>query len=420
MLRFIVGVIVSLLVVKYVKSFIYMNISPWYAVQKLLREKRYPSSGYRPLVSVIIPAYNEEVGLLNTVKTLLNSEYKNLEVIVVNDGSTDTSHSIMTKFSHSWNKDAVTDGLKQKKVALRYFYKENGGKGRALNYGIEKARGEIIMSIDADCALTPQTIGNFIKPFADPRVSAAVGNVKIGNVTSVVGVVQYLEFLFSFYFKKAESVMGTIYIIGGAAGAFRREVFEELGMYNHSNITEDIELSVRLQEAGKKIVYVDDAVVYTEGASTVSGLAKQRTRWKRGWFQTFYQHPALIFSRKPGHNKILSWFLIPFGYYGNGQLTFEPWFMIFLYIYSYLIQDFSSFITWIGIESSMFFILFFFEKGNHRKASFLALAPIAWLLFHVTTYIEYRALLGSIWATLTKREITWQKWQRQGVGLQSI
>lgn len=412
-LRFLVSLTGSFLLIKYVKSFIYMNIAPWYLVQKKQRERKCPAASYNPLVSVIIPAYNEEIGLVNTVKTILLSEYKNLEVIVVNDGSTDKSHERMTKFAREWRSQVRKSGRTD--IKLKYSYKENGGKGRALNHALRRASGDIIITIDADCAILPQTIGNFVKPFADPTVSAAVGNVKIGNLDTVVGVVQYLEFLFSFYFKKAESVMGTIYIIGGAAGAFRRDVFRELGKYNHSNITEDIELSVRIQQAGKKIVYADDALVYTEGASTVASLAKQRTRWKRGWFQTFYQNPALIFSRKKQHNKILSWFLLPLGFYNNGQLIFEPWFMLFLYVYSYLIQDFSSFITWMGIESTMFYIMFVFEQGRHRNPMFLALSPIGWLLFYVSTYVEYRALLGSIWATLSKREIVWQKWERRGM-----
>lgn len=413
MLRLIVSLTGSFLLIKYVKSFVYMNIAPWYAVQKLRRELKFKKKKYFPLVSVIIPAYNEEIGLIETVKTLLASEYTNLEIIVVNDGSSDRSHPRLLKFAKAWRKANRTS--RRSGIRLYSYYKKNGGKGRALNYGLSRANGEIIITIDADCAVTPQTVSNFVKPFADPAVSAAVGNVKIGNLATIVGVVQYLEFLFSFYFKKAESVMGTIYIIGGAAGAFRRQVFEELGRYNHSNITEDIELSVRLQQAGKKIVYVDDALVYTEGASTVAGLAKQRTRWKRGWFQTFYQNPSLIFSRNKKHNKILSWGLIPLGFYNNGQLLFEPWFMLFLYIYCYLIQDFSSFITWMGIESTMFFTMFIFEPGRHRNASFLALAPIGWLLFYLSTYVEYRALLGSIWATLSKKEITWQRWERRGV-----
>jgi len=119
---------------------------------------------------------------------------------------------------------------------------------------------------------------NFVKYFELPNVMAAVGNVKIGNTNSLIEIVQYLEFLFSFYFKKCDSIMNSIYIIGGAAGAFRKEVFEKLGGYDVKNITEDIELSFRIQHAGMKIVYAEDAIVYTEGATDFKGLIKQRLR----------------------------------------------------------------------------------------------------------------------------------------------
>jgi biofilm PGA synthesis N-glycosyltransferase PgaC len=413
-LKTVISFAVAILIIKYVRGFFFMNVAPWYTIQKHIREKRYPSEKYKPAVSVIIPAYNEEVGLLNTVKSILQSNYKKMELIVVNDGSTDGSHAIMSKFSRQWGKDGISK-RRHSKVALRYFYKKNEGKGKALNYGISKAAGDIIITIDADCAVTPKTMGNFIKPFADPQVSAAVGHVQIGNKNSIVGVVQYLEFLFSFYFKKAESVMGTIYIIGGAAGAFRKELIDDIGAFNEGIITEDIELSVRIQKAGRKVVYVDDAMVYTEGASDIFSLAKQRTRWKRGWFQTFYRHPELVFSKDRKHNKILCWFILPFVFFVNGLLLFEPFFILLLYVYSCLIHDFSSFLTWICVESAMFVFVFIFEKGAHRNVKFLMVSPIGWLLFYVLIYVEFHALIHSIMATVTKKEVVWQKWQRKGV-----
>src|SRR5262249_22839207 len=142
-----------------------------------------------------------------------------------------------------------------------------------------------------------------------------------------------------------DSLFNTIYIIGGAAGAFRREVFEYVGLYSHHNITEDIDLSVRIQEAGMKIVYAPDAVVYTEGASNFGGLLSQRLRWKRGRFQTFFEHHQLFFSKQEHHNKLLTWGVLPLALFGDLQLFFEVLFLVFLYIYSFLTHDFSSFVS---------------------------------------------------------------------------
>ncbi len=412
MLRMLIIVFATILLGKY---FVYMMIAPWHEVKKVFSEvfaKGGESENYRPRVSVVVPGWNEEVGLIDTVKTILASHYTNIEIIVVNDGSTDDSDRLMREFLLGYTESSKGSA---EAPTLRYFYKENGGKGRALNYGIERATGDIIMSIDADCALAQTTVGHFVKCFKDPKVMAAVGNVKIGNTKTIIGTIQSLEFLFSFYFKKTECLLNTIYIIGGAAGAFRKEVFEKIGNYNHSNITEDIDLSVRIQKAGMKIVYASDALVYTEGAVSVSGLIKQRLRWKRGRFQTFGEHRKMFFSVKKEHNKVLTWAMFPLAIFGELQLFLELYFVAFLYVYSVLTHDFSSFISGIIVVSVMFFVQMLFDDSSTKRVSFIVLAPIGWLLFYVSTYVEFRALVKSVWGAIRKQELVWQKWERKGV-----
>lgn len=402
------------------KYLFYMITSPWYDVQmrwKFYNLRKERKSPYNPRVSVVIPAWNEEVGILNTVKTVLKSKYRNLEIVVINDGSTDGSDKLMKEFVEKYNRE-VPRG--PNKIEIIYHYKENGGKGRALNFGVGLSSGEIIMSIDADCVLLPDTVGNFVKYFENKDVMAAVGNVKIGNTKKLLGTVQYLEFLFSFYFKKADSLFKTIYIIGGAAGAFRRKVFDQIGYYSHKNITEDIDLSVRIQQAGMRIVYAADAVVYTEGASTLHGLMQQRLRWKRGRFQTFSEYRHLFFSSKPHHNKLLTWLVLPLAVFGDMQLFFEVIFLSFLYVYSYLTHDFSSFISGIIVVSSMFIVQAFDDSENAKHAEMYLLAPIGWLLFYITTIVEYRALVQSLYGMFTNKTLEWQKWKRTGIGVEEL
>ncbi len=398
-----------------IKYFTYMFFSPWNDVRSKLSTLILPQviKEYQPRVSVIIPAWNEEVGILTTINSLLKSSYKNMEIVVVNDGSTDDSDTLIKRFIKSYQRKKRKTPVKNG-IDMIYRYKENGGKGEALNTGILLASGEIIMSIDADCMLLQDTIANFVKYFADPSVSAAVGNVKIGNTRSLLGTIQALEFLFSFYFKKADSLFNTIYIIGGAAGAFRRSVFADIGLYSTKNITEDIDLSVRIQDHGLKIVYAADAIVYTEGASEFRGLLKQRLRWKRGRFETFFQHRHLFFSLKPHHRKLFTTLILPLAMLSEAQLFLELFFLIFLYIYSALIHDFSSFISGIIVVSSMFLVQILDNKES-RNITFYLLAPIGWMLFYITTSVEYYSLLKSIWGFYRKQECVWQKWQRKGV-----
>jgi biofilm PGA synthesis N-glycosyltransferase PgaC len=389
------------------KYFVYMTIGPWNKVIRAYKEMTQDhrkKALYQPKVSVLVPAWNEEVGLINTIKTILQNTYLDFEVVVINDGSTDGSHAAMLEFLKTCSD----------KEKIIYRYKNNGGKGSALNHAVAFSSGELLISIDADCALTTTTIENFVKHFEDPKVMAAVGNVKIGNTQGILGTIQYLEFLFSFYFKNVDSLFNTVYIIGGAAGAFRRSVFEKIGLYSTRNITEDIDLSVRIQKAGMKIVYASDAVVYTEGATTLKGLMEQRLRWKRGRFQTFNEHRELFFSTKPTHNFLLSWLVLPFAIFGDTQLCFEVLFLMFLYVYAIFTHDFSSFVSGIVVVSSMFWMQLF-EDTSPKRISFYVLAPIAWLLFYLTTLVEYRALLKSLWGMVFNQKLTWQKWERVGV-----
>lgn len=414
LLRLFIIVFATILLTKY---FVYMLVSPWYDVVLAYKRKKKEEDGntpFNPKVSVIVPAWNEEVGLVKTVRTITESDYRNLEVVVINDGSTDKSDQLMKEFLQEY-----TASSRSNSVEVVYHYKKNEGKGKALNDGIRMSTGDIIVSIDADCVLPPDTVSNFVRHFEDGTVMAAVGNVKIGNRKGILEMLQYLEFLFSFYFKKADSLFNTIYIIGGAAGVFRRSVFENIGLYSSENITEDIDLSVRVQKAGMKIVYAADAIVYTEAANTIKGLAAQRLRWKRGRFQTFFQHRSLFFSEKTAHNKLLSWLVLPLAVFGDIQLFFEAFFLLFLYIYSFITHDFSSFISGIIVVSSMFFVQMW-DDAKSDKSDLLTLyllAPIGWILFYITTAVEYRALIKSVWGLATGQELAWQKWNRAGVTL---
>jgi biofilm PGA synthesis N-glycosyltransferase PgaC len=197
-LRLLVVFFASILLAKY---FFYMIISPLHTVSnnfnKYYWKKRMPR--YRPKVSVIIPAWNEEIGILTTVKSVLLNDYNNMEVIIINDGSTDRSDAVIKEFVKKYN---AKKKKKDSNKSIVYKYKKNEGKGSALNQAISISSGEIIISIDADCRVDSKAIKNFVQHFRNPNVSAAVGNVKIGNTKSLLGLIQYLEFTFSFYLKK--------------------------------------------------------------------------------------------------------------------------------------------------------------------------------------------------------------------------
>jgi len=412
--RFIIVFFSTVLLTKY---FIYMLVSPWYDVRSTAwryNNKRVSrNEKYAPRVSILVPAWNEGAGVITTVRGLLQSSYKNAEIILIDNNSTDGTERNAALLIAEY-----AAGPKPKygrAIDLIYLKEVRQGKGYALNAGIERATGEIIISIDADCYVPPDSIKNFVACFRDPTVMAAVGNVKIGNTQTLLGVVQYLEFLFSFYFKKSDSIFSCIYIIGGAAGAFRKNVFEKIGGYSVSNITEDIDLSFRIQIAGMKIAYAEDAIVYTEGASDFKSLILQRLRWKRGRFETFRQHRQLFFSNKKEHNKILTWIILPLAVFGDVQLFLEPFFIMFIYAYSYIAHDYSSFISGIIVVCSMFVVQIMSNSRRRNLWQLILLAPIGWLLFYASTFVEFAALIKTVHAYLKKEKTQWQKWNRSGV-----
>lgn len=418
-LHFVIISFASVLLTKYL---LYMLVSPWHDVASVWdaykSAQRTLKKPYQPLVSVIVPAWNEEIGIVTTAKALLKSTYRNLEIILVDNASTDGTKKNIQNLIKEYKKNIPRSAKHNGSGAvpkLIYAHEGTAGKGFALNTGLSKARGEIIITIDADCFVPPETISNFVQHFKNPAVMAAVGRVRIGNTHHLLGVVQYLEFLFSFYFKKADSMVDVIYIIGGAAGAYRKSVFDKIGGFSTTIITEDIDLSVRIQDAGMKIVYADDALVYTEGASDLQSLQKQRLRWKRGRLETFANHRHLFFSAQSHHNKVLSWFVLPLAVFGEAQLSLELFFLIFLYIYSYLTRDFTSFYSGIIVVSSMFVIQALFDRHDRQGWRFMLLAPIGWLLFYISTYVEFYALFHAAVGYMRGTKLNWQRWKREGV-----
>jgi len=404
-----------------VKYFMFLSFSaffsvsqPWRRYRVLRKEvkKHGEVQRYMPLVSVIIPAWNEEVGVLKTLRSVIKNKYPNMQIIVVNDGSTDNSREIVDKFIAQYT-------LKYKRRNIVHYYIENGGKGRALNYGIKKSRGELILTIDADSALAPDAVENLVEHFRDPRVSAAVGNVRVANIRGrIVSRMQKLEYLFGFYFKRAHCVMGAEYIYGGACAAFRRSTtFEYFGYFDEKNKTEDIEMSMRTKFHGMRSIFAEDVVCYTEGASSYLGLMSQRLRWKKGRFDTFLQYRRMFFSLDRNHNKFLGWFILPFALFSELQLLLEPIGATLLLTYSIVSGEYVSLalsMLFVGI-SYIVVALFGTRMSFRERLNLLLIWPITWPLFYLVVWIEFHALLRSSHMVLRGDTLEWQKWQREGI-----
>ncbi|HXH26605.1 MAG TPA: glycosyltransferase [Candidatus Acidoferrum sp.] len=401
------------------KYFIFLMIAPWYRVKEAYRRLKFAEHfhkmpeqrEYQPLVSVVVPAWNEEVGVIKTVRSLLKNTYHKIEIVVVNDGSArDNTHEVVKRFLHT--KAALA---RRPQVQLKYFAHEvNKGKGAALNTAIKHATGEIIITMDADSIFAPDAVEKMVNYFADPTVDAAVGNVKVANNNTIVGRIQALEYLFGFYYKRAHCVLGSEYIYGGACAAFRRSTtFERLGLFDDQNRTEDIEMSMRTKYNGLKSAYAEDVVCYTEGASTVHGLVSQRLRWKKGRFDTFIKYRRLFFSGDKRHRKALGWFVLPLALLAEFQLLFEPIAISLLVTYSIVSGDYVSIALGTLYVAVTYLVVGIFSR--EFKPSLLLMYPFTWPLFYFLVWVEYMVLLKSFTMMLRGEEIVWQSWDRRGI-----
>src|SRR5580704_3653730 len=251
---------------------------------------------YKPQVTVMVPAYNEEAAIVQTVSSALACDYPKLEVLVIDDGSKDrTAELVLANFAHD--------------PRVRLIQQPNRGKPAALNHGLSEATGEVIVSIDGDTIIDPEAIPRLIRHFADPKVAAVAGNVKVMNRNRWLTRWQALEYITSQNLeKRAFDLLNCIPVVPGAVGAWRTSVLREKGGFSGDTVAEDTDLTLTIRRDGWKILYDEDAIGRTEVPETVEALIKQRFRWTFGTLQAVWKHRDTAAKPKYG---TLGWVAIP-------------------------------------------------------------------------------------------------------------
>jgi cellulose synthase/poly-beta-1,6-N-acetylglucosamine synthase-like glycosyltransferase len=260
---------------------------------KHFREKKtaeiYSPSGKMPKVSVIVPAHNEGSTIDFAINSLIDLDYPNKEIIVVDDDSKDDTYVKARPYA--------SRGL----IKLFRKTEPSSSKARAVNYGVQFASGDIIVIIDADTIITRDCLLRLIKPFEMDDVVGIAGNVRIYNDKSFLGRIQAYEYMMAMELGRAyQSIIRILLIIPGALGAFRASVFKELGEMDDDTITEDFDFALKLQKTGKRILFRSDAVGWTVSPEKWGKWIRQRVRWARGQIQTLAKHRDMIVSRKYG------------------------------------------------------------------------------------------------------------------------
>jgi cellulose synthase/poly-beta-1,6-N-acetylglucosamine synthase-like glycosyltransferase/peptidoglycan/xylan/chitin deacetylase (PgdA/CDA1 family)/spore germination protein YaaH len=245
-------------------------------------------------VDVLVAAFNEATVINRTIETALASRGADVHVIVVDDGSTDGTYDVAAA--------AYGDNPR-----VRLLRKPNGGKASALNLALLSAEAEVVVGLDADTLLAPDAVAFVAAHFADPRVGAVAGNVKVGNAAGLVTRWQSVEYVTSQNVdRRALARVNAITVVPGAVGGWRRSVLQAVGGYSSDTLAEDMDLTWRVRRAGWVIANEPRALAFTEAPHTLGGLMKQRFRWTFGTLQCLWKHRGALFR-----NGWFGWFALP-------------------------------------------------------------------------------------------------------------
>jgi cellulose synthase/poly-beta-1,6-N-acetylglucosamine synthase-like glycosyltransferase/spore germination protein YaaH/peptidoglycan/xylan/chitin deacetylase (PgdA/CDA1 family) len=355
-----------------------------------------------PLVSIIVPAYNEEVNAVGSVRNLLYTDYPNFNIIFVDDGSKDkTYEKVMAAFT------------KEKRVKV--LSKVNGGKASALNYGIAQSSADYVICIDADTKLKPDAVSQLMKHFlASPddvnqkRIGAVAGNVKVGNEINLLTRWQAIEYISSQNFdRKAFSYLNAITVVPGAIGAFLKKAIEDAGGFTTDTLAEDCDLTIRILRAGYRVTNEPKAIALTEAPESLRMFIKQRFRWNFGVMQTLWKHRDSLFNHK---YQYLGWVAMPnilvFQYIIPSFIPLADLFMLVGLISGNAGRIVPYYFLFILIDLFVALVAFRFEREKTGRLIWLIPQRLIyrWLMWYVLYKAVRRALKGELqnWGVLKR------------------
>jgi cellulose synthase/poly-beta-1,6-N-acetylglucosamine synthase-like glycosyltransferase/spore germination protein YaaH/peptidoglycan/xylan/chitin deacetylase (PgdA/CDA1 family) len=354
-----------------------------------------------PKVSIIVPAYNEEVNAVGSVENLLRTDYPNFEIIFVDDGSKDgTFNKVRSAFETN---DKV-----------RVMTKPNGGKASALNYGIQQSEALFVICIDADTKLLSDAVSKLMMHFGDvqyhngKKVGAVAGNVKVGNTVNLLTRWQSVEYISSQNFdRKAFAYLNAITVVPGAIGAFRKTAIEEAGGFTTDTLAEDCDLTIRLLRCNYIIENENDAIAMTEAPETVKMFIKQRFRWSFGVMQTFWKNRDMLFSSR---NKALGWIALPnillFQYVIPSIIPLADLIMLIGIRFGNGARIAKYYLVFLLVDLGVAILAFSFEKEKLGKLIWLIPQRLVWrwLLWYVLFKSFRRAIKGELqnWGVLKR------------------
>ncbi len=370
-----------------------------------------------PMVSVIIPAYNEELVLHNCVSSVLRSDYPDFEVILVDDGSKDDTLRIMREFESN--------------ARVRVIPQVNSGKAAALNTGMQAAGGDVLFFVDADGLFKPDTIRRMLSGFTSKKVGAVCGNDEPVNTDRLqTRLITLQSHIGTGFVRRALARINCLPIVSGNIGAFRREALQAamgkmkptvgtlrkdgfIQPFLEGFIGEDLELTWRVHASGYRVNFAPRAMVLSEVPSTLKDLWKQRVRWARGFLQTVRIHRRMFFSLKHG----MIGLYLPVNYFNMVILPFLQILLILIIIllstlgYTPLALNLLGLILWLGMGSALIACLWAVSLDHAWRDLKYIYVLILWIPYSMMMNL---VMVWAVLLELSGRQASWNKVQRTG------
>ncbi|WP_405955390.1 bifunctional polysaccharide deacetylase/glycosyltransferase family 2 protein [Streptomyces phaeochromogenes] len=350
-------------------------------------------------VSVIVPAYNEKECIANTLESLAKSTHP-IEIIVVDDGSTDDTSQIARDAARSFGMTNV-----------RVIRQENAGKPAALNNGVRSASYDIVVMMDGDTVFEPDAVHQLVQPFADPEVGAVAGNAKVGNRNTIIGAWQHIEYVMGFNLdRRMYDLLRCMPTIPGAIGAFRRDAVLEVGGMSEDTLAEDTDITIAMHRGGWRVVYQEHARAWTEAPASLKQLWSQRYRWSYGTMQALWKHRKSLTDKGPS------------GRFGRVGMPLVVIFQIITPVFAPLIDVFTAYsmifidfkaalLAWLAVLGIQLVCAAYAFRLDREKYRYLLMMPLQQLAYRQMMYL---VLIHSCITALTGGRLRWQKLKRTG------
>ena len=359
-----------------------------YRNKSLEIKKKKVYKNIRPLVTVVIPAYNEELSIEKCLDSVRNSSYKRIEVFVHNDRSTDNTARILAEYIQ-----------KYPNFKLRAIRRRNQvGKAEGVNYCIKKyAKGSLVMTLDADCMVDKDAIKYAVKYFRDPKIVGVAANVRILDKHTILGLLQKFEHMIGYRSKNFFTLANCEFIVGGVASTYRRETLDYVGYYDTDTQTEDIGLSMKIVAEGNRgdrIVYAPNVVASTGGVLTLPALIKQRYRWKLGMLQNLIKFRKLIGNNDPAYSRSLTMYRVPMAFFSELLLILEPFILLYVIYLSIISQTLALFIgAYMTITLYVLWTIWPDEHASFKEKLRLSIySPVMYFIFYIMNLVQIVAI----------------------------